>query len=183
MRAQVALQFYSEGRAPSVLLSMTAGDAHYFASRSWPLGEKQSENARELLLHLPPKVHVFVHLHAAQIAVFFVRLGSLGTWGEVRGLRHWLQDHPQVASILVISTAPHLRRVRLCCRAVLPPSIRVSLCAVPAYLFWDRQKWWVLRRTRVAVLSEFPKLVVYWFLAHFSFARTCNVILEPVRYD
>jgi len=161
------LQFYSEGRAPRVLLSMTASEARYFASRTWPLGD-HSQNARELLANLPTKIHVFVHLHRTQVTVDFVRLGWFGTWGEIQALHDWLEEHPQLASILVISTAPHLRRVRLCCRAALPQHVSVNLCAVPPYLFWDRQKWWLLRRTRLAVLWEFPKLTVYWFLARLA---------------
>jgi hypothetical protein len=163
-RKVVALRLYSQKRIRSVLLSMTPGDVQNVAALPWPV---PFQTVRSAIADLRAGQHAFLWLESGKITVDGVRLGRLGTLSEIVQLRQWLCRHGSFSSLVVISTAPHLRRVRMCCRKVLPPSIRVRLFAIPAYGFWDRDKWWAFRRTRIAVLAEHAKLLLYSPLTRF----------------
>ena len=160
-RKVVALGLYSQGKVRSLLLSTTPGEAHNFAALKWPVPFETVEAA---LSKPAVKQHVFVWLEAGKVTVDRVPLGTFGTLSEVGQLGRWLRKHGGISSVLMISTAPHLRRVRMCCRAILPGSITVRLFAIPAYGYWDRNKWWSFGRTRLAVLLELPKLLLYLLL-------------------
>ena len=153
-----ALRLYSQGKVRSLLLSMTPLEAHNFAALDWPV----PLDAVAAALSKPvDKQLAFVWLESSRVTVDRVPLRTFGTLSEVCHLNQWLQKHGGFRSVLMISTAPHLRRVRMCCRAILPGSITVRLSAIPAYRYWDRNKWWSFGRTRVAVLLELPKLLIY----------------------
>ena len=157
-RKVVSLGLYSQGKVRSLLLSMTPGDTHNFAALKWPVPLEVLEAA--LSKPAIPQ-HAFVWLESGNVTVDRVPLRTFGTLSEVCQLNRWLRKHGGFRSVLMISTAPHLRRVRMCCRAILPASISVRLTAIPAYGYWDRNKWWSFGRTRVAVLLELPKLLIY----------------------
>jgi len=163
-RKVVALGLYSQGKIRSLLLSMTPGEAHNFAALKWPVPLEAVEAA---LSKLAVKQHAFVWLESGKVTVNCAPLGTFGTLSEVCQLDQWLHKHGGFSSVLMISTAPHLRRVRMCCRAILPGSLTVRLFAIPAYGYWDRNKWWSFGRTRVAVLWELPKLLFYLPLTQF----------------
>jgi hypothetical protein len=155
-RKVVALELYSQRKIRSLLLSMTPGEARNFAALKWPAPLEVLEAALSTV-----KEHTFVCLESGTVTVDRVPLRTFGTLSEVRQLERWLHRHSGFASVMMISTAPHIRRVRMCCRAILPSNIDVRLFAIPAYGYWDRNRWWSFRRTRIAVLSEFPKLLLY----------------------
>ncbi len=156
-RKVVALGLYSQGKIRSLLLSMTPGESRNFAALKWPL----PLDAIEAALKAAVGQHAFVWLESGRITVDRVSLRTFGTLSEVCQLNRWLHRHGRFSSLLMISTAPHLRRVRMCCRAILPGSIKVRLFAIAAYGYWDRNNWWSLGRTRIAVLLELPKLLLY----------------------
>jgi hypothetical protein len=157
-RKVVALGLQSQGKVRSLLLSMTPGEARNFAALKWPVPLEAVEAA---LSKLAVEQHAFVWLESGKVTADPAPLGTFGTLSEVRQLKRWLNKHGGFSSVLIISTAPHLRRVRMCCRAILPSSIDVRLFAIPAYGYWDRNKWWSLGRTRISVLLELPKLLLY----------------------
>src|SRR6266550_2717719 len=59
------------------------------------------------------------------------RIPPQGRLNEIAQLGRWLQQRPDVRSVLIVSSGWHLRRIRMCCRALFPHSIRFSLAAVP----------------------------------------------------
>jgi hypothetical protein len=170
-RKLVALDLYSQGKIRSLLLSMTPGEAHNFAALKWPVPLEVVEAA---LSQPVDKQHAFVWVESGSVTVDRAPLGTFGTLSEVYQLDRWLHKHGGFSSVLMVSTAPHLRRVRMCCRAILPGSIIVRLSAIPAYGYWDRNKWWSFGRTRLAVLLEFPKLLLYFPLT--QFARLARIV-------
>jgi uncharacterized SAM-binding protein YcdF (DUF218 family) len=80
-------------------------------------------------------------------------------------LSAWLESRRHIASVVVISSAYHLPRLRLCCWAMLPTSIKVKFlpspsktsASSPAGPFWT---WAHL----MLVLSEFVKIPMYLFV-------------------
>ena len=127
---------------------MTPGDVYNFAALKWPVPLEDVEAA---LSRLAVEQHAFVWLESGKVTVDRVPLGTFGTLSEVCQLDRWLHKHSGFSSVLMISTAPHLRRVRMCCRAILPSSMTVRLFAIPAYGYWDRNKWWSFGRTKVPI--------------------------------
>lgn len=168
-RKVVALELYSQGKIRSLLLSMSPGEARNVAALKWPVPLEAVEAA---LSKLAAEQHAFVWLGSGKVIADSAPLGAFGSLSEVRQLKRWLHKHGEISSVLMVSTAPHLRRVRMCCRAILSSSVDVRLLAIPAYGYWDRNKWWSLGRTRVSVLLELPKLLLYFPLSQFR--RWCR---------
>ena len=168
-RKVVALELYSQGKVRSLLLSMASGEARNFAALKWPvpLGAVEAALSKRAVGQ-----HAFVCLESGEVTADHAPLGTFGTLSEICQLNRWLRKHGGFGSVLMISTAPHLRRVRMCCRAILPSSIDVRLFAIPAYGYWDRNKWWSFGRTRVSVLLELPKLLLYFPLSQLG--RWCR---------
>jgi uncharacterized SAM-binding protein YcdF (DUF218 family) len=54
-----------------------------------------------------------------------------GTLTEIAALARWLAAHPEAQSLLLISNATHLRRIRMCCQSLFPPGLQVTLLPVP----------------------------------------------------
>ena len=144
---------------------MTPGDLRNVAALTWPV---PLQTVKAAISNFATGQHAFVWLESGNITVDGIRLGRLGTLSEIVQLQHWLLRHGKFTSLSMVSTAPHLRRVRMCCRAILPAAITVRLFAIPAYGYWDRNKWWSFPRTRIAVLWEFPKLLLYIPLIRFA---------------
>jgi hypothetical protein len=75
----------------------------------------------------------------------------LGTLNEITHLARWLRQHPDVRSLLIVSSGSHLRRVRMCCRALLPGDVTFVLApAAP-----DRDE---------RLIGEYAKLCLYWLV-------------------
>jgi hypothetical protein len=164
-RKAYALELFSQGKGKEVLVSVGRYEMRRFAALSWPA----SLDLVQLVAALPPpQRHLFVHHADGRSETHFVRRGRFGTWSEIRALAIWLQARPDVVSLLIVSSAAHLRRVRLCCEAMLPRSVRFRLSSVNAdgpYLTRDR--WWHNSETRDIVVFELPKLLLYWVLLRF----------------
>ncbi len=155
-----AMELFSQGRAESVLLSVGPYEIGWgLPNLPWPVPFDFPASA---LSFRSPEDHLFVTCEAGRNAVDGVEIGRFGTLGEISALARWLQSRPQIASLLVVSSAPHLRRVRMCCRALLPQDLQVRCLAVPyENPFLNRERWWKNPRTRAIVISELPKLLLY----------------------
>jgi len=116
-RKVVALELYSQGNVRCLLLSMTPGEARNFAALKWPVPLQEVDAA---LSKLAVEQHAFVWLESGKVTADGAPLGTFGTLSEVCQLNRWLHKHGGFRSVLIISTAPHLRRVRMCCLAILP---------------------------------------------------------------
>jgi hypothetical protein len=165
-RKMFALELFSQGRAPKLLLSVARFEIRRFAKLPLPV----SLDLLSIAASIPAPVrHFFVSLEAGKSAVEFVRLrGRFGTLREIQALATWLRDHPNINSVLVVSSASHLRRVRMCCRAFLPRRLQFRMLADPNEnpLEWDQ--WWRRREARVMVLAEPFKLLLYLIVLPFE---------------
>ena len=156
-----ALELLRQGRADCLLLSVGRYEIRKFAQLSWP-GEVDLMRVAEAT-HAA-KRHYFVSFEAGRTEVELVHRGRFGTLSEVRALASWLEPRPHIQSLMVVSSAPHLRRVRACCRRLLPPRLRLHFLPTPNDGWLNRSGWWRNRRSRAVVIKEVGKLFVYRML-------------------
>lgn len=160
-RKRFALELFGRAYAPSLVLSVGRFEIRKFAKLSWP----DSINLLEVASRTPaPLRHYFVSLERGSTRVELISRGRLGTLSEIRALATWLRVRPEIASISVISSAPHLRRVRVCCQALLPAHLKLHFLATPNDGALTQRAWWCERHSRMLVLKEISKLVLYKLL-------------------
>jgi hypothetical protein len=130
-RKTYGVELLRQGWARGILLSTLSADS-LDLSRFAELQVPAWPRLLELQSRIPPAGRLFfldydgVAWHAEPLAV-----RPLGTLNEIAHLARWLRLRPEVRSVLIISSGFHLRRVRICCRALLPRDIRFRLAAAP----------------------------------------------------
>jgi uncharacterized SAM-binding protein YcdF (DUF218 family) len=126
------LELYRAGYAPRILLSVGRFEIRRFAELDlpYPAGSAPIDllAARPIL---PRERHFFVTFSAEGVSFEKIAPGWLGTLREIRALAKWCKQRPEISSLIMVSSGYHLRRVRLCCRALLPKAIRLTYAAVP----------------------------------------------------
>lgn len=156
-----SLGLFRQQRAKQILVSVGRFEIRRFADLDWPAPINLLQLAAPVP---PPKRHFFVWENRGRTETKLVPKGRLGTWSEVRALADWLTDHPDVKSVLMVSSAYHLRRVRLCCLALLPERVEFRLIAAKARASDpQRESWWRHQNGRAVVIPEIFKLLFYWF--------------------
>ena len=158
-RKMFALKLFLEGRAPKLVLSVARFEIRRFDKLPLPV----FVDLLSIAAPIPaPRRHFFVSFETGKSEVEFVPLrGRFGTLREIQALASWLKSHPEINSVLVVSSASHLRRVRMCCRALLPRRLQFRMLAEPDEnpLEWDH--WWRCRDARILILGEPIKLSLY----------------------
>lgn len=132
-RKVYGLELYAAGLAPRILLSV--GRFEIRRLRELPLPYPSGVTPIDLLAEAqpiaPPERHFFVAFDGAGVSSERVPAGRLGTLREIRALANWCAQRPEVQSLVIVSGRFHLRRVRLCCRAMLPKGLGVTYAASP----------------------------------------------------
>jgi len=82
----------------------------------------------------------------------------LGTLTEIVALARWLAAYPEVRSLLLISNATHLRRIRMCCQSLLHPGLKVTVLPVPSSLLDSVDS---PIRSTISDLLELVKVLAY----------------------
>src|SRR5713101_4201905 len=125
-RKVFAIQLLVQGIASRVLFSVSR-----FEIRRFPeLGLPQTIDLLRMAQSIPPpQRHFFVLLENQQFTAQRIRVRMLGTLTEIDALADWLGTHPQLSSLLVVSSGPHLRRLRLCRRVLLPRNLEIKFLA------------------------------------------------------
>ncbi len=157
-RKHYALQLFREGLAPRVLFSVGRFEIRRFSKMALPI---QLDLLR-LAQDIPPQQrHFFVLFQGMECQVEPVQPGRFGTLTEIGSLARWLGANPEVQSLILISNETHLRRIRMCCRSLLPRGVGVALLAVPNF-FSDSadQQSSAINSTRND-LREILKVIVY----------------------
>ena len=154
-----ALSLFRQGKAPRLLLSTARFEIRPFAKLDVP----HRVNLQEAAATIPPtQRHFFVSFEGSRVQVELVPVGRFGTLGEIQALVNWLRNRPEIRSLWVVSSGAHLRRVRMCCQALLPEPLEWRIVAAPDENPWlHRDHWWRERRATVLVLSELAKLLLY----------------------
>ena len=169
-RKVYGLQLFRRGLTPRILLSVGRFEIRPFARLDLPA----HLDLPRLASAIPPaRRHFFVLFEGHGTQVELVSPGRFGTMTEVEALARWLSHRPHIESILVISSATHLRRLRVCCRALLPRGLRFSLVAVPeSGPELHGKHRWQDKEAHCTILAELVKVPTYravlWFLGAYS---------------
>jgi len=148
-RKAYGVALLQQGWASGIVLSTLSGDS-LDLSRFAELHLPAWPRLLELQSRIPPQGRFFfLDYDGTSWGAECLPVRPLGTLNEIAQLARWLRQHPVVHSVLIVSSAVHLRRIRMCCRALLPASVACSLAAVPAEAGGD------------GLIAECAKLVLY----------------------
>jgi uncharacterized SAM-binding protein YcdF (DUF218 family) len=128
-RKQYALHLFEQGLTPKVLFSVSRFEIRRFSTLPLPAHLDLLKLASDIP---PPQRHFFVLFERSNVQVIYVRPRRFGTLTEIEALSRWLQDHPEVHSVVLISSRSHLPRIRLCCTFLLRGDFEISLTSPPA---------------------------------------------------
>lgn len=173
-RKEYALTFFRQGFSPRILISVGRFEIRRFSRMALPVPIDLLGLAQGVP---PPDRHYFVFFHGEEVHADRVRPRRFGTLTEIDALARWLDAHPEIRSLLVVSSDTHLRRIRLCCRSLLRPGIELAFIAAPLSvpapaesvssegnrdigLAEDKYAF----ASTVADWLELLKLSIYWFL-------------------
>src|SRR5690348_9701838 len=127
-RKEYALELFRNRLAPRILLSVDRFEIRRFSKMVLPVPLDLLKIAQAI----PPSArHFFVAFQEYAVRVQPVRTGRFGTYSEIDLLARWIAANPPIHSILIISSATHLRRIRLCSRSLLGPGLQVAFLAAP----------------------------------------------------
>ena len=163
-RKHYGLRLLREGWAPTLLLSVGRFEIRRFANLELP---SPSLDLLAIASPTPPEGrHYFVEIRSGVIQANRIERGRLGTMSEMSALAAWLQAHPAVRSVMVVSSGFHLRRVRMCCGERLPEGPRWTFVAVPEETEYLRERWWRDLAARKLLFSEVLKIAIYRLLGN-----------------
>jgi hypothetical protein len=164
-RKSYGLQLLHERPASIILLSVGRFEIRKLPNLNLPV----VIDLLKLAASIPPPLrHFFVWFENGSAFAERIQIGRFGTMPEIRALAAWLQERPEIRSMLIVSSAYHLYRIRLCCRALLPDRVLTRFVAAPEtneptqpifHIRWGQ-------RTQM-LLKEGVKIVVYAFVLWF----------------
>jgi uncharacterized SAM-binding protein YcdF (DUF218 family) len=155
-RKQYALELFRQGLAPKILFSVGRFEIRRFSKMALPVPLDLLRLAQEVP---PPHRHYFVLFEGQQARTEHVPPRRLGTLTEIDALARWLSENPHIGSVLIVSSDSHLRRIRMCCRSLLSPAMKLAFLAAPFPLEENS----ALASAKEDLLELF-KLAIYWFL-------------------
>jgi hypothetical protein len=157
-RKLFGLELFNQGLAPRILFSVGRFEIRRFSKMALPTQLDLLKLAQEVP---PPQRHFFVFFHGAECHVQHIQPRRFGTLTEMASLARWLDANPQVQSLIVISNETHLRRIGMCCRSLLPRTVKVALLAVPSSFLDSANEQSSAIQSRDSVVLEFLKVIVY----------------------
>jgi uncharacterized SAM-binding protein YcdF (DUF218 family) len=160
-RKHYALQLYREGLAPRLLISVGRFEIRCFSKMPLPTQLDLLKLAQDVP---PPHRLFFVLFQGRECHVKHVQPGRFGTLTEMASLARWIDANPEVQSVILISNEPHLRRIRMCCRYLLPRGVEVALLAVPNSFLDSADLQSSAIQSTGRDLLEFLKVLVCWVL-------------------
>jgi hypothetical protein len=155
-RKRYALELFKQGLAGKILFSVARFEIRRFSQLPLPVPldlPKLAANVRA------PERHFFVCFEGQSTSVQHVQPKRFGTLTEVESLGRWLEGHPEIRSLSIISSAIHLRRIRMCCHSMLDSRYQIELWPVPYESFEERNT-----ESKFAVFLEMWKTLVYWVI-------------------
>ena len=176
-RKVYGLELLRQGLAPRILFSVGRFEIRRFSKMPLPVSLDLLKIAQEVP---PPQRHYFVCFQGQEVRVEHVLPGRFGTLTEIAALARWLDANPEVRSVIVISSASHLRRIRMCCRSLLKGNPKLVFLAAPldtphpppagapdAQVEHTLSEEGGLTPTLKGDLWELFKLAIYWALLKF----------------
>lgn len=125
-RKQYALDLFRRGLAPRILFSVGRFEIRRFSKMALPAPLDLLQLAQRVP---PPQRLYFVFFDGLQAQVEHVLPRRFGTLTEITALARWLEANPGIRSLLIVSSDTHLRRIRMCCRALLDGGTRLAFLA------------------------------------------------------
>jgi hypothetical protein len=114
-RKLYALQLRREGFAPKILFSVGRFQIRRFSKMALPIELDLLKLAQDLP---PPRRHFFVLFQGKECHVEDPT--------EIVAQARWLSANPGVQSLMIISNETHQRRIRMCCRSLLPRGVEIA---------------------------------------------------------
>ena len=176
-RKVYGLELFRQELAQRILFSVGRFEIRRFSKMALPVSLDLLKIAQEVP---PPQRHYFVCFQGQEVRVEHVLPGRFGTLTEIAALARWLEANPEVRSINVISSANHLRRIRMCCRSLLKGNPKLAFLAAPLNMTQaplpvatdapdehTLSEEGALTPTLKGDLWELFKLAIYWVLLKF----------------
>ncbi len=178
-RKQYGVELYRAGVAPRLLLSV--GRFEVSRMRSLDFGSVDELIAlRDRIA--PDERHFFCDMDSSGIRISRPTLSPWNTYGEVLGLRKFLEPN-MPKTLIVISNDVHLRRVAVTFDRVFRGlTVEVRYCPVPIRSnSLQRTEWWARSADRRYVLAEVVKLQAYRIILRMP-DGTIRWIMQLRRY-
>ncbi len=160
-RKEYALELFGQGLAPRLLFSVGRYEIRRFSKMPLPIPLDLLKMAQDVP---PPQRHYFAFFQGQEARAEQVPPVRFGTLMEIEALARWLSANPDIRSVLVISSDTHLRRIRMCCRSLLNPTIRLAFLAAPSRLPEQQISPATESQEKQADFLELFKLGLYWLL-------------------
>jgi hypothetical protein len=157
-RKDFALQLFREGLAPRLLFSVGRFEIRRFSKLALPIQLDLLKLAQDVP---PTQRHFFVLFQGRECHVEHVQPRRFGTLTEIAALASWLDANPEVQSLILISNETHLRRIRMCCRSLLPRGVEVALLADSNSFSDSADQQSSAIQSTGSNLLEFLKVLVY----------------------
>jgi hypothetical protein len=155
-RKDYALTLFRQGLTPRILFSVGRFEIRRFSKMALPVSLDLLKLAQEVP---PPQRHYFAFFEGQEVCTDHVLPGRFGTLTEIDALARWLSEKPDISSVLVVSSDSHLRRVRMCCRSLLSPKLKLAFLAAP----FPPEESSAFSLAKEDLLELF-KLAIYWVL-------------------
>jgi hypothetical protein len=166
-RKHFALRLFQQRWAATLLLSVGRFEIRRFSELELPTSLDLSAIAAATE---PRRRHYFVTIRPGTASARGIAFSRFGTLREILAFSDWLWENPDIRSVTVVSSGFHLKRVRMCCRRLVPASTRLSFVAVPDESLF-RGHWWRDRKARKLVFLEVLKVAVYKLLCQRPMTR------------
>jgi uncharacterized SAM-binding protein YcdF (DUF218 family) len=171
-RKEYGLELFREGLAPRILFSVGRFEIRRFSKMALPVPLDLLKIAQELP---PVQRHYFAFFEGQDVQVQHIPPKRFGTLKEIEALANWLETKPRIWSILIITSGTHVRRVRMCCRALLDPQIEIALLSVPKSSSPSDAEQRIAGQSADESAKELMKILVYWPLLWLRGRRRSNL--------
>jgi len=152
-RKHHGLELLHQGLAPRILFSVARFEIRSFSKLSLPVPLDLLTLAFDVP---PPERHFFVFFESQRVQVERICPRRFGTLTEIKSLARWLEAHPEIHSLLIISSDSHLRRIRMCCRSLLGARLKIALIAAPEISSGKR-----MPESTITAIVEMLKAILY----------------------
>jgi hypothetical protein len=160
-RKHFALRLFQQGLAPALLISVGRFEIRRFSNLELPASLDLLAVAANTE---PRRRHYFVRVGHGTVEAQRIAVSRFGTLKEILAFADWLREHPSIRSAMVVSSGFHLKRVRMCCRRLVPDGVKLRFVAAPEDGRFFSADWWREASTRRLMLSEVVKVAFYKLL-------------------
>jgi DUF218 domain len=160
-RKHFALRLFRQGLASTMLISVGRFEIRRFFNLRLPASLDLLAVAATTE---PRRRHYFVRVGHGTVEAQRISVSRFGTLNEILAFADWLREHPSIRSAMVVSSGFHLKRVRMCCRRLVPDGVKLRFVAAHEEGRFSSRDWWRDAIARRLMVSEVVKVAVYKLL-------------------